>query len=225
MTQPVSDNSQLILNAVLRHVPFEGWTDRALMMAMDDVDLPKGSEAIYAPGGALGLIEIWSAQLDDDMVLEMDGRGLDNLRIRDKVLEAVWIRLNLIGPHAGAARRAVSRLALPDALGQASGQLWASADAIWTAIGDQSQDYNYYTKRTILSGVIGSSLMAWLADDTEDKANARAFLERRIGNVMQFEKAKGQTLAALSAVPKPKEIIDLLRQGPRRRRRRRAPSR
>ena len=185
---------------------------------MARVDLPKGSEHIYAPDGALGLIHVWSDRMDQTMVRAIQDFDLETMRIRDKVTEAVWARLNLLSSHEEAARRAMARLALPDAAGQAGTQLWGSADAIWTAIGDTSEDYNYYTKRTILSGVIGSSLMSWLADDTEDKSAARAFLERRIGNVMQFEKFKGQTLGALSGLPKLSEFKDIFGPSGRRRR-------
>lgn len=220
MTDTSDDKVQLILNEMLRHVPFDGWTGRSLSAAMANLDLTDGAEHIYAPNGALGLIGAWSAQLDRQMTTAIDARGFDNMRIRDKVTEAVWLRLNLLSAHPEAARRAMSRLALPDGVSLGAAQLWATADAIWTAIGDTSEDYNFYTKRTILSGVIGSTLAAWLADDTEDKTQARAFLERRIENVMQFEKVKGQSLSALGALPKPKEVFDVLRKGPRRRRRR-----
>ena len=146
---PTDDKSYEILDAILKHVPFEGWTSRALSMAMRDTDLPKGAEHIYAPDGALGLIRVWSERLDAQMVEDMSERGFDNMRIRDKVTEAVWLRLELLRPHQDAARRAVSRLSIPDGNGQAVSQLWGSADVIWTAIGDTSEDYNYYTKRTI----------------------------------------------------------------------------
>ena len=207
------DKSYEILDAILKHVPFEGWTSRALNMAMSGSGLSAGAEHIYVPDGALGLIRIWSERLDQQMAAAIDERGFDNMRIRDKVTEAVWLRLELLRPHQEAARRAVSRLSLPDGSGQAATQLWASADVIWTAIGDTSEDYNYYTKRTILSGVIGSSLFVWLADDTEDKSEARAFLERRIENVMQFEKFKGRTLSAMAGIPKPKDILSLIQTG------------
>ena len=222
MTETRLDKSQLILEALLRQVPFEGWTDRALMAAVNGLDMTPGAEAVYAPGGALGLLQLWSSNLDTEMVEALKARGLDNLRIRDKVTEAVWIRLNVLTGYEDAARRAVNRLALPDAATQGASQLWASADAIWTTIGDQSEDYNYYTKRAILSGVIGSSLLAWLGDETDDKIEARAFLERRIGNVMQFEKFKGQALGALEGLPplpKPDELLGLFKKSPYRRRR------
>ena len=207
------DKSYEILDAILKHVPFEGWTSRALNMAMSANDLSVGAEHIYVPDGALGLIRIWSERLDQQMVAAIDARGFDNMRIRDKVTEAVWLRLELLRPHQEAAQRAVSRLSLPDGSGQAATQLWATSDAVWTAIGDTSEDYNYYTKRTILSGVMGASLLAWLADDTEDKSEARAFLERRIENVMQFEKFKGRSFSAMAGVPTPKEILSLIQTG------------
>jgi len=217
--QAMNDKADIILGAVLRQVPFEGWTSRAVSAAMATLDLPGGSEHIYAPAGALGLIGTWSAQMDAQMITQIEGFDLETMRIRDKVTEAVWARLNVLAGHEEAARRALARLTLPDAAGRGAAQLWATADAIWTAIGDTSEDYNYYTKRTILSGVIGSSLMSWLSDDTDDKSTARAFLERRIGNVMQFEKFKGQTLTALSGLPKPSEFTNLFKPSGFKRRR------
>lgn len=220
MTDVTHDKSALILDEVLRHVAFDGWTDMTVSKAFTALDLSEGAKHIYAPGGALGLIRLWSDRLDAQMADDLRALDLDNMRVRDKVTEAVWMRLNLLSDHSEAARRAISRLALPDGAGQAAAQLWAHADVIWTTIGDVSEDYNYYTKRTILAGVIGSTLMAWLSDETPDKSEARAFLERRIENVMQFEKFKGQTLGAglnaLSALPKPKEFLELIGK-PRRR--------
>lgn len=218
MTISADNKASLILDEVLRHAAFDGWTDRAVKQAVRTLDLPEGAEHIYAANGALGLIRLWSDNLDRDMAFALRTRGLDNMRIRDKVTEAVWLRLELLSGHEDAARRGLARLSLPDAGGQMAAQLWSSADAIWTAIGDVSDDYNYYTKRTILSGVIGSTLLAWLSDDTDGKVDARAFLERRIANVMQFEKVKGQALNALSALPKPDELTGLLRKPFRRRR-------
>ena len=81
---------------------------------------------------------------------------------------------------------------LPQHAAEGSALIWGTADAIWTALGDTSDDVNWYSKRTILSGVFGSSVLYWLGDTTEGESATRAFIERRIGNVMQFEKFKAQ---------------------------------
>jgi len=206
-----------ILAAVLMHVPFDGWTRKTLTTGLRDTDLPPGAEELYFPGGPLELISYWSEAGDNEALAKIEARGLDNLRIREKVTECVWIRLNEMTGQEQAARRAISRLSLPDAIGQGPQQLWKSANMIWRAIGDTSTDGNYYSKRTILSGVIGSSIMAWLSDESDDKAKARAFLEARIDNVMQFEKAKFAMRKRREKMPDPAGLLGRLRYGRRRR--------
>jgi len=206
-----------ILHAALSHVPFDGWTQKMLKSAIKDTDLPAGSEELYFPGGPLELLAYWSNAGDVAALDKIESRGLANMRIRDKVTECVWIRLSEMAGQEQAARRAVSRLALPDAVGQGPKQLWESADMIWRAIGDTSTDGNYYSKRTILSGVIGSSIMAWLSDDTEDKSKTRAFLDARIENVMQFEKAKFSFRKQREKWPDPAGLLGRLRFRRRRR--------
>ncbi len=200
------------------HIPFEGWTSKALTLAVKECDLPQGSEELYFPGGPKELIEFWASQSDFKTQEALMVKGIADMRIRDKITEAVWIRLNLMRGQEQAARRAISRLSLPDAIGQGPRQLWSSADMIWRAIGDTSTDGNYYSKRAILSGVIGSSVMAWLSDDTDDKNKARAFLEARIENVMSFEKAKFSVRNQTKDWPAPGELFGRLRYRRRRRR-------
>lgn len=219
--QNPSDKAQRdILDAALRHVPFDGWTSKALRAAVRDAGLPEGAEELYFPGGALDVVRFWAQISDEAAAAHLATLDLENMKIRDKVTEGVKARLRAIGPHEEAARRAVSRLSLPTAAGQGAAQLWASADTIWRAIGDTSTDVNYYSKRTILSGVIGTSTMSWLSDETPEKGKALAFLDARIANVMQFEKAKWAAKKRMNAMPNPAEVLGRLRFGNRRRRRR-----
>jgi ubiquinone biosynthesis protein COQ9 len=214
------DARRNILDAALHLAPFEGWTSQMLANAVNDAKLPAGAEELYFPGGPLELIEFWNAECDAyvrDKLAELD---IEKMRIRDKVTTGVLARFEAIGPHEDAARRAVARTALPDGLTMSPKILWAAADTIWRAIGDLSTDFNFYTKRTTLSAVISTSLAAWLADQEPEKQKAKAFLDARIENVMQFEKAKYQVKKTLDVLPDPAEIIGKIRHGGRRRRRR-----
>ena len=209
-----------IFDAALKHVPFDGWTSKSLRQAVSDAGLPEGAEELYFPGGALEVIRYWAKRLDAASAAHLASLDLGSLKIRDKVTQGVLARLEAIGPHEEAARRAMSRLALPDAAGQGAAQIWSGADTIWCGIGDTSTDVNFYSKRTILSGVIGSSLLSWLSDASSDKAKARGFLDARIQNVMQFEKAKWDFKKKTADFPRPAEILGRLRYGTKRRRRR-----
>ena len=213
---------QNILKAALPITAFEGWTTRTLSEACHACDLPKGAEGVYFPDGPLELIAFWSEECDAAVEAHLESLDISKMRIRDKVTSGVIARLEAIGPHGEAAKRASARLALPDAIGQGPAQIWRAADTIWRAIGDSSTDYNYYSKRTILSGVLTSSLISWLSDETRDKAKARAFVDARIENVMQFEKAKWTLKEKTQNWPNPAEVLGAIRYGGAFKRRRRS---
>ena len=61
---------------------------------------------------------------------------------------------------------------------------------IWRALDDASTDYNFYSKRTILTGTLAATMLVFLADETDDLSETEAFLSRRLDGVMAFEKAK-----------------------------------
>ncbi len=207
-----------ILDAALVDIPFDGWTSTVLQTAAAACKLPQGAEELYFPGGPLELIEFWSTECDQHVRTELAKLDLAAMRIRDKVTAGVLARFYAIGPHDEAARRALARTALPDGLSLSPKILWASADTIWRAIGDRSTDINYYTKRTTLSAVISTSLLAWLGDSDPNKEKARQFLDARIENVMQFEKAKFKVKKRMEALPDPAVLLGKLRYGGRKRR-------
>ena len=202
-----------ILEAALPIAAFEGWTSKTLREAAHAAALPKGAEDLYFPGGATELVTFWAEQCNDEAAAKLAAMDLSGLKIREKVTQGVLARLEAIGPHTEAARRAVAKLSLPSSGSAGPKSLWAAADTIWRAIGDTSTDANYYSKRTVLSAVISTSTMAWLGDHSDDKLEARAFLDRRIENVMQFEKFKAKAKKARAKWPDPVEALSKLRYG------------
>ena len=61
---------------------------------------------------------------------------------------------------------------------------------LWRVAGDMATDFNHYSKRAILLGVYGATSLVFLDDDSADYAQTRLFLDRRIDEVMRFEKWK-----------------------------------
>jgi ubiquinone biosynthesis protein COQ9 len=98
-------------------------------------------------------------------------------------------------------RSGLSYFALP--LNAAAGLtcLYRTVDAIWYAAGDKATDYNFYTKRALLAGVYSSTLLFWLNDKSEDSSATWAFLERRIGEVLQVAGRLGKGVGAAMSLP------------------------
>jgi len=175
------------VDALLAVVPFPGWTTSALCAAAGpDADL-------LFPGGAADLVEAFVDLADRRSVEGAAGLGLEAMRVPARVRALVVERLRRERPHRDAVRRALGVLA--GAPGLAARCTARTVDAIWFAAGDSSADFSWYTKRLILAGVYGSTLLVWVGDRSGDDAATLAFLDRRLDDVRRLGRLR-QTLTA-----------------------------
>ena len=191
MTQTAADR---LLDAALVHVAFDGWSEATLAAAARDADIDPALAKALFPRAGVDLALAYHRRGDAQMLAALAEQDLTALRFREKI--ALAIRLRLQSADREAVRRAATLLSLPQNAGHAARAVWATADAIWTALGDTSEDGNWYSKRAILSAVHSSTVLFWLGDDSEGQQETWAFLDRRIENVMQFEQTKARIKAS-----------------------------
>ena len=201
MTDPKSQ----LLDAALNHVVFDGWSEATFKAAMADAGIDATVANAVCPRGAVDLAVAYHHRGDEQMLDALRDEDLTVLRIRDRIARAVRSRLELITDKE-VVRRGTTLFALPQYAPDGAKLIWGTCDAIWNALGDTSDDVNWYTKRATLSAVYSSTILFWLGDTSEDHADTWEFLDRRIDNVMQIEKLKAQvrespTLSKLMAGP------------------------
>ena len=173
---------------------FDGWSDAALVSAAESAGVDVDVARLAFKGGAMDQIDAWVASVDAAMAAHFADGRLSNMPIRERIRALVWFRLEAIAGLEESLSRAMSIQSMPQNIAAALRQGWSSADKMWRLAGDTATDYNHYTKRAILAGIYGATLAVWKDDTSEDKAETRAFLDRRIEGVMKFEKAKAQFL-------------------------------
>lgn len=200
-----------ILDAVLAHVPFDGWSKKAMHRGAADAGVTEAFARLAFPSGVSDMVDYYLRRLDARMTAKLAKMKLDKMRIRDRITTAVEVRLALNGENREAVRRTITWLAMPGHSALGAKALWRTANAMWRAAGDTATDYNHYTKRMILSGVYSSTLLVWLQDESEDHAETSAFLDRRIDNVMSFEKAKAKLRDKTGDLPNIARILGKLR--------------
>lgn len=184
--QPDHDGRrEVVLRAALRHVPFDGWGAKALRAGAVDLGLDPREAMLLFPGDGTDMIALHSWIADREMMEAIEGRDLSALKIRERIALAIRLRLERSADDREAVRRAVSVLSLPANAGLGARLLYYTVDAVWHAIGDTSTDWNFYSKRALLAGVYGSTVLFWLQDESPDHADTWAFLDRRIDDVMK----------------------------------------
>lgn len=169
-----------LLEAALAHIPFDGWSSRALMAGARDLGIdPDLARRLFPRGGddLLAHIEPWA---DRRMAERVDSEELATMRVRDRIAALIRARLAVLDPHREAMRRAVAARLLPGNAFSAAAALWRTVDLMWSLAGDHERDASWYSKRAILSGVWSTTFLYWLDDRSLDGEATSAFLERRI---------------------------------------------
>jgi ubiquinone biosynthesis protein COQ9 len=161
-------------------------------MAAGELGVPADRARLAFPGGAAEMVDAWFDWVDKVMLEAFPPDRIAAMKVRDRIRDLLLFRLELLAPSREALRRALAILASPRNAPKGAALAWRSADRIWRLAGDTATDFNHYSKRAILIGVYGSTTMIFLDDESEELADTRAFLDRRIAEVMRFEKAKAR---------------------------------
>ncbi|MFV0513705.1 MAG: COQ9 family protein [Jhaorihella sp.] len=180
-----------LLDAILPHVPFDGWTETSFAAAIADSGIDAALARALFPRGAVDLALGHHARGDAAMLARIAATDMAAMRFRDRIAAAVRFRIEAAGERE-TVRRAVTLFALPQHAADGAGAIWGTVDAIWTALGDTSDDANWYTKRATLSAVYSATLLYWLGDDSPEHRATWAFLDRRIDDVMRIETLKAR---------------------------------
>ena len=209
---PTLDEVRAALAPIIaRNAGFDGWSDAAVHAAADEAGVDRDVAKLAFNDNAIDMIDAWIDSIDMELAHRLPAEKLAAMKIRDRITALLATRLDIMAPDRESLRRAMAIMAMPQNLVRSAKIGWRSADRMWRLAGDTASDFNHYTKRMTLSAVYASTLSVFVNDDSDNFADARAFLDRRIDNVMQFEKVKFQAKQRQEYVPSLSRFIGRLR--------------
>jgi len=209
---PTLDEVRAALAPIIaRNAGFDGWSDAAVHAAADEAGVDRDVAKLAFKDNAIDMIDGWINSIDLELAHRLPAEKLAAMKIRDRITALLATRLEIMAPDRESLRRAMAIMAMPQNLARSVKIGWRSADRMWRLAGDTASDFNHYTKRMTLSAVYASTLSVFVNDDSDNFADARAFLDRRIDNVMQFEKVKFQAKQRQEYVPSLSRFIGRLR--------------
>ncbi len=181
-----------IIRAALPHVVFDGWVWEMVLRAAEEAGHKENVARAVFPEKMIDVLDGFADLADREMARALENINPEDLRIRDRVRKALMARYEWLGPHKEALRESLAFWAVPTRKPRAMKIVWRTADHIWGWAGDEARDYNRYTKRGLLSGIIVSTTLVWLNDADEEMRATREFMDRRIENIMQIGKFLGK---------------------------------
>jgi len=197
-----------ILNQLLIDIKKFGFNEKTLLVSAKKCNISKGYLGRLFPEGITDLKNFFFKDIDDKMLKKIKKCDYSKLRVRDKIYNGVIIRLEILNKNKISVRRILaSEIDKPYKVIK---NLWKTSDLIWISAGDNSTDYNYYTKRSLLSWVYITTFLCWLNDDNKNLSKTKIFLNKRIDEVLQFGKNSGKFKSIVNNFNISKKIIALI---------------
>ncbi len=181
-----------IIESALPDVPFDGWTAEVLERAAIAAGYEAAMVTAVFPKGVKDAVIYFSHWADRQMLDALKKTDPASLKVRERIALAVRVRFELLEPYREAERLAIAYWMRPFRKFEGARLVWKTADVIWDWAGDTATDYNHYTKRALLSGVLTATALFWLNDHSAGQKDSWAFLDRRIENVLSVGKIVGR---------------------------------
>jgi len=197
------ENKEKILKNFLKISEIEGWSEKAMIQAFEESEINPSYQKIIFENEIIDLAEFfisYNNQKTYDEILKIE--NFHQKKIREKIQIFLYNRFIIEKNNKIAIRRLINFYLNPKnfcninvgvrPVATAMKSSYLIADFIWLSIKDRSTDYNFYTKRLILSKIIIRVLLKFLNDNSNELDETRLLIDKEIEKVMKFEKMKSK---------------------------------
>ena len=196
------ENKKKIVNNLIEISEFEGWSDHSLRLAFNKSQIDEKYLDIIFENKIFSAIEfINELRLQNLIELCKSSSEFNSKKISEKISFALFNFLDFDKKNKISFKRLINFYVNPQNLifyknfglrptKMAFSQSYRIADFIWNLCGDQSTDFNFFSKRFILSKIIIRSFIYFVNDSSSNSQATKNFIEQQIFKVLKFNKYK-----------------------------------
>ena len=182
-------NKEKILKKFLEISAIENCSEEILQKAIIESWFDPKLKDIFFENGLIDLFYFAFDLLNQEMLKEIAKIDLSNLGISGKIREFMKVRLELISKNYQSFRQIIFYLKHnPKSLAFSLKKSYQFADLAWYEIGDKSTDYNFYSKRILLSKIHLKTFSFFAKEKSADQA--LSYFDNQIKNILKFTKIK-----------------------------------
>lgn len=190
------------LQKFIQNSLFDGCSEENFKNTVKQLGLELDQHMLLFPQGHYDVIDLWLETLDQELSAKLEATNADQMKIREKISCAVFTRIELIQSQKNEFMQLYAHLALPLNKLKLLKSTFKTCGIMWYWAGDTSTDWNYYSKRMLLSYVYLSSLLYWFQNHDTNLDTVKEFIDRRIEEVMQIPKIKSKFQEVLKSLSK-----------------------
>ena len=183
-----------ILELTKKIVSIDGWSENVLEKLVNK-NIDSSELAYYYPNGYKDILKFSLDEINYSLEKIISKTNIINLPLNKRIKKILMTRLEILNKDKKFFNKTFNHLILPQNTKILTKSLYKSVDTMWYLAGDNSTDFNFYTKRLILSGIYVSTLLIFFNK-----------------NIEEAEKNIDRSLKRISKLPKLKERFSFIKE-------------
>ena len=188
-----------ILKEAKKHIIKNGWNENLFNLIAKNRKFNINDIKSLFQEDYTSLLKFYLEELNNGFILKAKKLNLKNFRTHIKIRELILLRLNLYQKEKKIIKKTYFSLLLPKHFNISSYALYKTVNEIWFLAGDKSTDFNFYSKRAILSTIYSSVIFHWINND--DINLTKLFLDKQLLRVSKIPIVKGKIKNFSSQLP------------------------
>ena len=160
---------QVVLRFAKEFVSENGLTKNCLENISKKYGLNTDEVDLLFPQENIDLIKFALEQLNNDLEVYCKQIDLIRLPIHKRIRKVLLSKISLMNKDKSFYRSIFLNLLIPKKNFSLSSQLYNSVDQLWFIAGDSSTDFNFYTKRLILSGIYSRVMLFFFNNNNQEE--------------------------------------------------------
>ena len=152
------------------------------------------------PEGNIDLIKFTLEQLNKELEEYCKKIDLIRLPVHKRIKKVLLSKISLMNKNKLFYRSIFLNLLIPKKNFSLSNQLYNSVDQIWFIAGDSSTDFNFYTKRLILSGIYSRVILFFFNNNNQEELEN--ILDESLKRVSKIPEIKSKLKIFIDYLPK-----------------------
>ena len=176
----------IILQKLKKIVSDEGWSDKVLKQLLQN-GVEKSDLVTYFQYDYKELLKYSLEELNKSLEKEINKINIINYSLNKRIKKILMLRFNILNNDKEFYKKTFYHLLIPSNNKIMKSSLYKSVDTMWYLAGDNSTDFNFYTKRLILAVIYVNALFV-LFNKNFDEVESN--IDRNLKKISKIPKIK-----------------------------------
>ena len=180
----MKSKQEKLANLFVQYVPKFGWSRDTLLQCAKKQRISTPNLAKLFPSFEYDVLRFLIAQNNSKVEKNYNSFNNSRLKVRDKIKTIMELKFENNEHLKKALPEMLKFLLRPGNFIMSIKMLHENSDFIWNLSGDKSNDFNYYSKRGLLSMIYLATLIYWLNDKSENNIATKNFISKSVDGIV-----------------------------------------